>query len=240
MLQWSSQWTIEVGPPIVLTAGPDVRFELEGLDVRCARALTLWHEGGQVDAVVDGPVAELRTLLVGLGALTTSMPQAVMLFGDPCPPAIQAALAERLDVVAADEANAVGLVLRTGSDWPAGRDHAHLAADLTHHHTLVLGPLVIPGVTSCIGCLTRQTERRWGPDTVASTPAILAFPAIVAELIAIQVDRAAAGDSPLVNATMMWNLATGHSERADLLRAPDCGGPCRPAAGSELTLPWLT
>jgi hypothetical protein len=46
----------------------------------------------------------------------------------------------------------------------------HLFLDLAYNHTISLGPLVFPGVTSCIACLEGRIGMRWGDEKPPSSP----------------------------------------------------------------------
>lgn len=245
ILAWSDGWLLLPGPPPVLTAGPDVLFELTGLSQDSVRAGTRWSSGGSVEAELPAEQAELRDLLVGLGALRplTRPLRHIPIVGS-ADRLLVAALQARglLDEYFGhqDHEDDLTLVVRTETNWPGSPPGVHLAVDLTHHHTLVLGPLVVPGATSCLMCLQRQTVRRWGRDQVPTKPEITRWPELTAELIMVQLELAKRGESPLVNATIAWDLAAGTTEREDLLRSPECGGQCRSPVVDSIRLPWLS
>lgn len=244
ILAWSDGWLLVLGPPPVLTAGPDVLFELAGLSKGSVAAASRWSSGEPIAADLPVEQAELRDLLVGLGALRPVIsPLNHLRIVGSAGRRLLAALQARGMVVEdsgdQDRAGDLTLVVRTGTSWPAAPPGVHLAVDLTHHHTLVLGPLVVPGVTSCLMCLQRQTTRRWGADQVPAKPEITRWPELTAELIVLQFELARRGESPLVNATIAWDLTGGTTEREDLLRAPNCGGQCRSPVGDSVDLPWL-
>ncbi len=251
IFEWSDAWLLQEGPPALITAGPDVVFELDGLSRDAVSAAVQWFEGSAIDSELPAEQAELRDLFVGLGALRPApRPQSQFPVVGSAPVALVEALeARELSVVADTKLNDanlndahgrnIALVLKTSEHWPDAPNQPHLAVDLTHHHTLVLGPFVVPGATSCLRCLDRQTTRRWGIDQIPSRPAVSRWTAITAELVAIQLELAQRGESPLVNATIAWNLAEGTTEREHLLRAPSCGGQCRSPVSDNLVLPWL-
>lgn len=233
------------GPPVSITAGPDVHFELEGLSQETLQTAIRWSAGGHVEAQPPPEQAELRDLLIGLGALKPIIPDLgpLPIIGKPGDLLTLALEARDLKPIAVEAPLAdapLHLVLRTSSSWPDSPPGVHLGVDLTHHHTLVLGPLVVPGVTSCLMCLERQTSRRWGQDRVTKSPAIRRWPELTAELITLQIELARSGESALVNATIAWDLAHGNADRQDLLRAPQCGGPCRAPSSDQIDLPWLS
>ena len=61
-------------------------------------------------------------------------------------------------------------------------------------------------------------RRRWGEPAVPTTPAVTRRAAAVADLLAIQVELVAAGTSPLVNATIAWDLEHGTCERQSVYK----------------------
>ena len=253
---WSDAWCLDGGTgtgfddAIVLAAGPDVRFELDGLSTQTSDTLRAWATGETITDTTDEE-SELASLLAGLGAINPELPDdlgvAIVSTVDPSADpssgsepigAFVDALTSRVRRVATECAD-VAVILRSETTWPNAPLLPHLGVDLTHHHTLVLGPFVVPGASSCLSCLARQTERRWGPDIVPARPAIGRWPAVTAELVALQLEAAARGSVPLLNATSTWDLETGQATRDDLLRAPACGGLCRAPSVDFVRLPWL-
>jgi bacteriocin biosynthesis cyclodehydratase domain-containing protein len=105
---------------------------------------------------------------------------------------------------------------------PAAPIGTHLWVDATGHHTVVIGPLVIPGFTACDRCLDRRLARRWPPPAIPQQPKVASAPAVIAQLVSIQVELILAGTSRLANATIAWDLANGSCQRDDLLKVPGC------------------
>lgn len=250
-LLWSKEWVAVAEPSPVLSAGPDVRFELAGVSPETMRSLLQWQTSGGVGRTADAEAPsdeelELHSLLVGLGVLQPRIPPSprISLISSRSHGELETALSSLgIETVPQEEAADLDLVLRTESEWPRARDRPHLGVDLTHHHTLVLGPLVVPGLTSCLFCLQRQTERQWGPDLAPPEPRVLRWANVLAELLTVQIHTAStassSGSRPLVNATVAWDLQNGTVERERLFRAPDCGGPCRAPTGATIDLPWV-
>lgn len=256
-LVWSNEWVVRLEPVPVVSAGPDVRFELAGLTPEAASSLMHWQASGLAESTqakrtdASNEIAELRTLLVGLGVLVPRLAPdpAVRLLSSRPHPELEEALSTRDIIVLPTQAQGADteaeadleLVIRTESAWPETTSaRPHLGVDLTHRHTLVLGPLVVAGLSSCLRCLQRQTERQWGPDDIPPEPRINRWIEVLAELLAIQIHLCVAGDRPLVNTTAAWDLQSGSVERERLLRAPDCGGPCRAPTGARIDLPWTS
>ena len=62
-------------------------------------------------------------------------------------------------------------------------------------------------------------------------------PAVVAELLAVHVRLALAGRSPLVNATIAWDLEQGSCDRQSVFKVPGCATCDRSRATGRVTLP---
>jgi hypothetical protein len=272
-LRWSPAWVLEpTGEPgtLVLSAGADRRVAIDGVGPGDRAAVERWQAEGRV-ADRPRPVEQDRLLdrLVELGAVAPALaplPPAVLCDDPGVAASLRSLLAagtsgvpggvtSAADVpgpageadVSRDRATEQPLVLavRTGAGWPvvpAGR--LHLGVDLALHHTIVLGPLVAPGVTSCLACMDARTSHRWGVAAVPPAPAARRAIPVVAALVDVQVRLARAGTSPLVNATVAWNLETGTTDRQALYKLPGCPScaatvPAGRAAGrGRVALPW--
>ena len=240
-LRWSPAWAFVAGDTPAVTAGPDLCFELGGLDPSALATLEHWSAGHlpAIDTALDPHLSELQTLLLGLGALVPCAPEmmTISILGR-LPTLVRDVLAQSFTIAPAPTSGSVELVVRTESEWPTPSAGVHLGVDLAHHHTVVLGPLVVPGISSCLSCLDRLVTRRWGRDVVPSEPAVARWASVTAELLTIQLEGLRQGSASLVNATIAWNLQEGTVEREALLRAPECGGPCRAPSVDRLDLPW--
>lgn len=131
------------------------------------------------------------------------------------------------------------VAVRTGTAWPSvATERLHLGLDLSLHHTIVLGPLVVPGASACLGCFDSRLARRWAPPVVPSRPTVLDALPVAAALLRVQLDLVAAGSSPLVNATVAWDLERGTTDRQMLYKFPGCST-CDPASAvGRVPLPW--
>ncbi|MCS4281355.1 hypothetical protein [Stenotrophomonas rhizophila] len=117
----------------------------------------------------------------------------------------------------------------------------HLLLDLSYHHTLALGPYVVPGQSACVYCLGNRVLRRWGEAPVPAMPAVAAQPARIAALVAPLLDQ-----PPLLLGYLersVWlDLHRLHGERDRVLRLPWCPA-CQGGEVSlppPLSLPWDT
>ena len=99
----------------------------------------------------------------------------------------------------------------------------HLFVDISFHHTVSVGPFVIPHETPCVACFFGRIRERWGEREPVEEPAVaLEYPELVAALVASEVRRCLQGDTFLVGRSVAWDLA-GRSIAADrLLTVPMC------------------
>jgi hypothetical protein len=239
--------TAPVGAPVdtalVFSAGADRRVAIDGVDARQRAVVERWQATGAVPLGGGHGQAEARLIdrLVELGVVAP--------LARPGPPTVVA----DDDDLAADlaglltERGAVDLALsvRTGRRWPTVPiGSLHMGVDLSLHHTIVLGPLVAPGASACLACLDARAARRWPPPTVPPRPAVQRHLAVVAALLDVQLGLVASGASPLVNATIAWNLETGSTDRQALYKLAGCTR-CRTGRGitsrpddGRVALPW--
>lgn len=245
-LRWSPNWCVEAAADTtcVLSAGADRRVAVDGLTSRQLRALAQWERGAPIEA--GAGVTNLIDRLVEVGAIELGPPGAtVTLVGDQRGRAggAVADLArhladQRVVVTSASEPADLAVLVRTGASWPVAPGGIHLAVDLTLDHTVVLGPLVVPGVSTCVRCAAARTAHRWGTVAVPARPRVTLRPAVVAALLAVQIELAAARRSPLVNATIAWDLEQGVTDRQHAYKLPGCPDCDRVAASGRVELPW--
>ncbi|WP_158887333.1 hypothetical protein [Amycolatopsis anabasis] len=113
----------------------------------------------------------------------------------------------------------------------------YLLLDLAYHHTVSVGPLVVPGGTACVACLAVRAGRRWGDPPPATRPGAAAEPDFAVALAAHAVRRIAAGSLALLERFVDYHLDELTTTSEHVLPAADCpvcpGLPAAPAA-----LPW--
>lgn len=221
---------------LVLHAGADLSYLLPDVPDAEARAV-VDVLAGRADPDRLGPAMRLQ--LRSLGALRPAdLPTRR-------PPAVG------VRVVGAEPARLRGhfpghpepdlvLVVRTTgtlADLADLREHRpHLLLDLAHHHTAALGPLVVPGASACLGCLTVRARRRWSdpepPPTPAATTADLPF-----HWARHAIDRLVGGSLALLDRVVTLNLDEFTTTAEDVLPSADCET-CPRFDTGRVDLPW--
>ncbi|NNE10760.1 MAG: hypothetical protein HKN41_00770 [Ilumatobacter sp.] len=228
-----------------MTAGADRRVAIDGLAAPQLEAITAWANG--VAAVRPTAVtAVVADRLVELGAIEPAVPAVttVGLVTDAAPTVTDDLIghlqAHGLSAMSDGPADAaLTLLVRSGATWPEPpADAVHLGVDLTLDHTVVIGPLVVPGVSCCVQCAAGRASHRWGTPTVPPRPRIVARLAVVAALVAVQVELATRGRSPLVNATVAWDLEHGVTDRQHAYKLPGCPRCDSVPPLGRVGLPW--
>lgn len=264
-LRWSSAWTVEPSAPatdipntVVLSGGADRRIAIDGLPARSSAAVASWSRGGPIEPVDDDERLVVDRL-VELGAVVVERPSPtdvtvtwtndpdsgfVAALKDVLAPAGWRMVDADLDATTDGAATTrpLRVVVRTGSaPWPVGAPpEPHLGVDLTLHHTVLIGPYVVPGASACLDCLDLRVARRWGRPAHPATPGVTRWPAAVAALVAVQVDLIVAGTSSLVNATIAWDLERGTTDRQSLYKMIGCPTCDRATRSGRVALPWTT
>jgi bacteriocin biosynthesis cyclodehydratase domain-containing protein len=242
-MRWDAGWRASAGGPgtLLLGAGADRQLAVDGLHADTVEwAIGLGETPASIAATTDQQ-RQLLDRLVDVGAVVPSLPiAAVALVHHPDTARLARDLADRLTahaVAIADDAP-LAVVLRTGDEWPPAPPVHHLGVDLTLHHTVLIGPLVLPGASACLRCLQARTDHLWPRAPAPPAPRITRFLGAVADLVAIQVELAVAGCSPLVNATIAWDLERGESERQRVHKLTGCSACGAPPAVGRVHLPW--
>lgn len=221
--------------------GPDELHVLSDLAAESLSSIEDWISAGLVTAGSD-ELIDVRDFLVSIGAIG-SPPTAgtALVWHNVGPTDLAARLRDAVDA-SVQLPDSLTVVVRSGGSLAELIDHAarlggrQLLLDLTGHHTVSIGPFVTPGFTSCIGCYGTRLKNRWGDEPGPAEPGSQRWTAIAAELLAIHLDRITVRSSPLVNATINWDLHTGATSRDQLLRAPDCPT-CAPLTAGSFTNP---
>lgn len=230
------------GGSVSADGGADARWAADGLDPSAAAALVEAWERGAVDRTeCSAETAVVVDALAALGALLPPIPErprvAVLERGRP----YELPLPD-CEIASVDDADLVVIVrttetLRATAARAAKLNRPHLLCDLAFHHTIVLGPYVVPGQTACLSCLAERVAHRWGDDAPPVAPEASAFGSVAGALVARQLPSVAAG-ATLVGATVALDLDTLETTRARVLRSPWCEV-CGPEhRDGRVRLPW--
>lgn len=138
------------------------------------------------------------------------------------------------------------VVVRTGAPlrallpvaerFAAGRQ-PHLLCDLANHATIVLGPLVVPGLTACLSCLVGRLAARWGDPDPPPRPAAVGEPALVAALLWRALRTVGGGGYELVERTVALDLRDLSTTAEAVLPASECPV-CPRVDPIGVRLPW--
>jgi len=245
-------------PLLLVSGGADELYVVDEADTPTVVERILGHWQDDTLAILEddpdyGPaVRQLIRLgvLVPLQAVRSVRRYAIDWLGDPLPGLADAfdqhasADLQRVDAVA--DADLLVLV-RHGLGWEQALTRyrarmpaqPHLLLDLSYHHTLALGPYVVPGQSACVYCLGNRVLRRWGDAVVPALPAVAAQPARIAALVAPLLDQPQLLLGYLERSVWL-DLHRLHGERDRVLRLPWCpacqGGEA--ALPAPLPLPW--
>ena len=243
------------GSLLVVHAGGDRRLELEDCPPVAAGELidALGGDGADPQAL-SGDAARAVRQLVLLGALRPElMPPGTplevgLIFAGDAPGDLAAELIKAIDpaaVVLTDDPGAarLWLVVRTNATLAQAADRAprlqpHLFADAAYHHTLSLGPLVIPGQTACVACLAGRIGHRWGDPDPPAAPLAARRLGLLAGWIAAELENVASGSSTLANRTVSMDIASHRMIDHSLLRLPWCPSCGDVPATGRIELPW--
>lgn len=247
------EWTFDEGPEEAVTvrAGADHVFVLDDLPAGvAAEVAACWAGVVARDGLSAGAVgpdtlspgaARAVDQLVLLGALRPAVAAAGptlavgVTFAGTIPPALQDSLAEAVGAAGCAR-QAVGAradlavcvrttaTLADAATQAAGLTMPHLFVDAAHHHTVSLGPLVVPGETACLGCLAGRIAARWGDSSPPPAPAAAGHAVLVAGLVAVELAKVAVGTCELANRTVALDLARWRVTDETLLRLPGCPG----------------
>lgn len=207
----------------------------------------------QGDATLGAAIRQLRRLgaLVPAGAVRTERPALqVQWAGQPLLGLVDSLQTHGWTCLPGrvDRCDALTLLVRTTQSWSellryyqdAPPDGIHVLLDLAYHHTLGIGPMVVPGQTACLACMGHRVMRRWGDLPMPQEPAMLQRAAGIGALLA---DAAVLG-SRLVERAFTLDLRTLRMDSSTVFVQPEC--PVCALSATEainrkaaLPLPWL-
>jgi hypothetical protein len=114
----------------------------------------------------------------------------------------------------------------------------HLLLDLAYHHTVALGPFVVPGAGACLACLAVRAGRRWGDPPPPPQPRAQSYEFPIS-LARQAVENIRGGSLALLDAVVAVDLDEFTTTRESVLPAADCEI-CPKVEFGRVTLPWGT
>lgn len=243
---------------LLVSGGADEVYLVDEADTPAVvdRILGHWQSDTLADLHDDADCGPAVRQLIRLGVLAprqavqTVRRYALSWLGEPLPGLADAfdqhasATLQRVDAAAGAD---LLVVVRHGIGWEPALDRyrmhmpaqPHLLLDLGYHHTLALGPYVVPGQTACVYCLGNRVLRRWGDAALPAMPAVTTHPARIAALVAPLLDQPTLLLGYLERSVWL-DLHRLHGERDRVLRMPWCPA-CQPGGAlppPPLPLPW--
>lgn len=254
---------------LVLTGGADETYIVdEAVSDSCVHRVFEAWQNESLSSLQDDPecgaaVRQIQRVgaLVPPRALDEVNRFTVAWLGDPCEalmPALATMMAEyRIalpgdaprDAVAGAGAHIEDLLLvvRTNAQWEPALNtyaalrprHRHLFVDAAYHHTVSIGPYVVPGETACVACLGHRVAHRWGDLPGPAKPAMSSRSQSIAAVLAPLLTEPG-GLLPFLDHSVSLNLQTLASVRDKVFQLPGCSvceGRHDLSAGA-LNLPW--
>jgi bacteriocin biosynthesis cyclodehydratase domain-containing protein len=243
---------------LILSGGADHLYAIEDVPQETADELAaLWERPAEPVRLSSG-AARLAPQLLNVGALLREIgsgPPAdvAVIFSGHEDDSLLAAMATEAETrrrwaLAGPAEAELTLVVRTGgrlAETSDGIDHPvagpHLLLDVAFHHTISLGPLVFPGETACLACLAGRIGQYWADPAPPAKPAIQRETRLIAGVAALELDKIAAGDYGLVNATVALDLRRHDVKRHALYKlpwCPVCADDRRGETIGPIELPW--
>lgn len=131
--------------------------------------------------------------------------------------------------VVSDDSRELVAVVRCGGGYDDLLDatevvshRPHLLVDASFHHTICVGPLVIPGVTACLSCLVGRLRGRWGETQVAAAPQVTKNSLLISGLVLQAVEQWLEGRSPLSGRCVRVDSSVWTTTPDVLLRTSGC------------------
>jgi hypothetical protein len=246
-------WRAQVADTgLVVYAGADLNYLIPDLPAAHARVLVALFEPASAPMEPEDQPEGVRLVLPQLRALGAVRPAVLPTPRQPRTLAVgvriagtatetlTGALLEAFPPVATPE---LTLVVRTTTTL---RELAAFAGDLTgpqllldlgYHHTAAIGPLVVPGGSACLACMSVRAARRWGDPPPPPAPEAVTQAGFPIALAAHAISRISAGSLALLERVVSYRLDEFTATAEDVLPAADC--PVCPRVPIErATLPW--
>lgn len=236
---WSPHWHAAiVDDHLVVRAGADMELETGPLSLAAQHKALLWQNEESVARPSEASECQdLFDQFVTLGALQpniSSLSTKIMLrwLGMPIP-LLESFLSQEdfLFQPTSIAATTVPLevAIRTTYTWSETLEairewqpHPHLFVDVAYHHTISVGPFVVPGETACIGCLGGRIRQRWRDNPPVSAPLITSRTLLLAGFLSDACARITTGTVPYINAVMTWDSEEGTAMQERVYRVPGC------------------
>lgn len=196
----SPAWRVEsLGEHLLAQAGADEVYVIDEAPVSEHAQLIRLCESGEAanwahDPGMGAAIRQLRRLGVLVPAQAAQPFEArarLVWIGSPCEALTAGLTGQGWQLMAPDGDAPLTMLVRTNASWSELMGHygswhgrgPHLLIDLAHHHTLSVGPLVVPGQTACLACLGHRILQRWGDLQPPPQPEMLSRAAGVAALL---------------------------------------------------------
>lgn len=255
-------WTVFIqNDMLFLSGGADEVYAVdEARPAVVAQQIAEAWQQRTLHALQDQPACQaalrqLRRIGAIVSARALHAPQKLALYwmGEVCEP-LAAALYKDSDeglqwVAEPCQADTV-LLVRSNASWmhcvtryaELELRQPHLWVDIAYHHTLVIGPYVVPGETACVHCLSNRVAHRWGDVPLPASPQVQQHWALLAALILAPLRRQT-GWAQWMEQSVSMDLNTLQTQRSTVYRLPWCrvchGEEAAPLAG-PLPLPWVS
>ncbi len=248
---WSLRWD-EQQNLLLAEAGDDERFGLSDFNAQEAAPLLDAWITDSFEALETAPPATQIALekLRLLGAITsgptanvTPLRVFAMAVGTAAEPALQALLSIKRDHLHfADSENPetetgskfdfdfdLAIVIRCGGSYNDLLTSTqflakipHLFLDASFHHTISIGPVVVPGMSACLQCLTIRLADRWAEIAPPPVPNVSQKPELLAALALDEILKWQQGSSILVGKVRQIDTRTWHTATDTLLKTTPC------------------
>lgn len=233
-------WTLRRGTEqqLLCSAGADQLFAIEELEAYVIlEILNCWGKGLFNSAKLSKRANEIVEQLLSAGIVRPKLGKTdkniqIAIVGDPKYTAkIKPSLQQANSATSEEKMADLKIVLRTSQSYAQLLDELdysnlktpHLLVDMGFHHTVSIGPLVLPGQTACLACLQGRLTNRWGDNPPPSEPAMLNYIGFARELLNVELAKLINDkDYSLVQKTVVYDLNERQVQVNPLYKVPLC------------------
>ena len=261
-LSANPHWCLEMhGERLIASAGADEIYVVDEAPTPVVQQILEACGDGlaaelQDDLQCGAAVRQLRrlgALIPSEAALATSAKRtSVTWLGEPLPALTIALQAQGWQIMDSSDDAPLVMLVRTNASWAEALaayqtstpKQVHVLIDMAYHHTVCIGPMVVPGQTACIACLGHRLMHRWGDLHPPAEPAGLQRATGVAALLA----DATQLSSRLVERSISLDISQLKLQSSVVFPTPGCPvceatgaqfmGDAKLSAG-KLQLPWM-